>query len=54
MVDIGQHGSGCFPQPAGLEANLIWRPAAKRMLRPNTVYKTKYRFNQNLESASVS
>lgn len=33
MVAIGHHDSGCFPQPAGLEVNLIRGPAAKRLVR---------------------
>jgi len=33
VIAIGGHGSGRFPQPAGLEVNLIRRPAAKRLVR---------------------
>ena len=33
MIVIGHYGSGCFPQPAALEVNLIRRPAAKRLVR---------------------
>ena len=36
-IVIGNHGSGCLPQPAGLAVNLIRRPAAKRLVGPRGV-----------------
>lgn len=37
MIVIGHYDSGCFPQPAGLEVNLIRHTAAKRLVRTNAV-----------------
>jgi len=48
MIVIGHYGSGCFPQPTVLEVNLIGRPAAKRLARPNTVVEAEV----SLQSAS--
>ena len=44
MIVIGHYDSGCFPQPAGLEVNLIGRLAAKRLVRPNAVVEAEISF----------